>query len=320
MLYLIYNEIILLNIILLYYYYYNNMPLNKITNQNIKKIVCVYQLQFTNERSPGIGDFLRGCFFTMQLAKLLNLEFELDISNHPISKYIENSDKNSGINYDNVEFILGQNRPPHLWQKSNNYLNIDFANQIIDKINNHHHSDTFSFFTNAFPIFYNFLDTGRENIKNMIRPNTFMLEYIDHTLNEMGLVRNTYATIHIRSGDQYLTKSEPMTFEFINKIKGYINRLIIPNKKYLIISDSNILKIALKSYPNFYIINRKIEHLGGDNIRSTETNGVMNTLLDFYLMSYSNAIFTLSNYDHISGFSQYCSVINKIPFNFIILK
>ena len=296
------------------------MSLKQLTNKNIKKIVCVYQLQFINERSPGIGDFIRGCFFVLQLSKLLNLEFELDISNHPIAKYIENSGKNPAINYDNIEFVLGQNRPPHLWQDPNKHLDFNFANQIIDKINNYSFSDTYAFYTNAFPIFYNFLDTGREKIKNMIIPNTFMQEYIDTTLNEMNLTRNTYATIHIRSGDQYLTNSETMNIEFISKIKKHINRLIIPGKKYLIISDSNILKIALKSYPNFYIINRKIEHLGGDNMRSTETNGVMNTLLDFYLMSYSNAIFALSVYTHISGFSHYCSIINKIPFNYIILN
>jgi len=296
------------------------MPLNKITNKNIKKIVCVYQLQYINSPSPGIGDFIRGCFFTMQLSNLLNIEFELDVSNHPISKYIENSGKKSVINYDNVEFILGQNRPAHLWQNPNMHLDIDFANQIIDKINNHHTSDTFSFFTNAFPIFYNFLDTGREKIKNMIRPNSFMQQYIDNTLNEMNLVRNTYATIHIRSGDQYLTNLEPMNIEFINKVKNHINRLIVPGKKYLIISDSNILKIALKSYPNFYIINKKIEHLGGECLKSTESNGVMNTLLDFYLMSYSNAIFALSVYEHVTGFSRYCSVTNKIPFNYTILS
>ena len=154
----------------------------------------------------------------------------------------------------------------------------------------------------------------------MLIPNTFMQEYIDTTLNEINLKRNTYATIHIRSGDQYLTNTENMNIEFISKVKKHINRLIIPGKKYLIISDSNILKIALRSYPNFYIINRKIVHLGGDNMKSAETNGVMNTLLDFYLMSYSNSIFALSVYGHISGFSKYCAVINKIPFNYIILS
>ena len=302
------------------------MSLNQLTNKNINKIVCVYQLQFINERSPGIGDFLRGCFFVLQLTKLLDLEFELDISNHPIAKYIENSGKNPAIKYNNIEWILGQNRPPHLWKDSNKHIDFDFANQIIDKLNNYSYSatdtdtDTYAFFTNAFPIFNNFLDTGREKIKNMLTPNTFMQEYIDTTLTEMNLTRNTYATIHIRSGDRYLTNSESMNVEFINKIKNHINRLIIPGKKYLIISDSNILKLALRSYPNFYIINRTIEHLGGESLKSTETNGVMNTLLDFYLMSYSNAIFALSVYEHISGFSQYCAIINKIPFDYIILN
>lgn len=296
------------------------MTLKQLTNKNIKKIVCVYQLQFTNHKSPGLGDFLRGCFFTMQLTKLLNLKFEIDISNHPIAKYIENSGKNSAINYDNIEFIVGLNRDCDLWYDPGMYFDINYANQIIDKLNNYSYSDTYAFFTNAFPIFTKFLDDGVEKIKSMLIPNTFMQEYIDFTLNQINLTRNTYATIHIRSGDQYLTNSKKMDNEFINKIKKNINRIIIPNKKYLIISDSNILKKALKSYPNFYIINRKIKHLGGDFMRSDETNGTMNTLLDFYLMSYSNAIITLSVYGHISGFSQYCSIINKIPFSYIILK
>ena len=296
------------------------MPLNKLTNKNIKKVVCVYQLQYNNMPSPGIGDFIRGCFYVMQLTKLLNLEFELDISNHPISKYIENSGKKPSINYNNLEFLIGHNRPPHLWKEPNMHFDINFANQIIDKINNHTISGTYALFTNAFPIFYTFLDSGREKIKNMLRPNNFMQNYIDHTLNELNLHRNTYATIHIRSGDQNINNSETMNVGFINKIKTCINKLIVPNKKYLIISDSNILKVALKTYPNFYILNRKIEHLGGEVLKTNDSTGIMNTLLDFYLMSYSNTIFTLSIYGHISGFSQYCSVINKIPFNFIVLE
>lgn len=296
------------------------MPLIQLTNKNIKKIVCVFQLQYVNEKSEGFGDFIRGCFYAMQLTKLLNLEFELDISNHPVSKYIENSGKNSNINYDNIEFVLGHNRPPHLWRDPNMHLDIIFANQIIDKINNHIDSDTYAFFTNAFPIFYDFLDTGREKIKNMLTPNTFMQDYIDTTLNEMNLSRNTYDTIHIRSGDQYLGNSPAMNINFINKIKERIDGLIVPNKKYLIISDSNTLKVALNSYPNFYIVNRNIQHLGGHFLNPEATNGVMNTLLDFYLMSYSNSIFALSAYPHVTGFSKYCAVINKIPFDFIILS
>jgi hypothetical protein len=298
----------------------NTAGLIKFTNRNIKKIVCVYQLCYTdNVKSPGIGDFIRGCFYVMQLSSLLGLEFDIDISNHPMQKYIENSGKNSDIDYNKIEYIPGLNRPPHLWRNNNNYLDVDFANQLIRKLNNHN-SNTFALFTNAFPIFYNFRDAGRQLIKNRLKPTSFMENYVDRTLNELQLEKNKYATIHIRTGDEYLTNSKTININFIQKIKKKINKLIVPNKKYLIISDSVVLKLFLKSYPNFYMVTKKIKHLGGQRLNSTEeTSGVMNTLLDFYLMSYSKSIFCLGVYGHISGFSRYCGAINEIPFNFILL-
>jgi hypothetical protein len=291
----------------------------KFTNTNVKKIVCVYQLCYLNQKSPGLGDFIRGCFYVMQLSKLLKIEFDVDISNHPINKYIENSGKNPNINYDKIEWIEGHNRPPHLWFHKKSYLDINLRNNIIHKLNNYHDSNTYALSLNAFPISYNFMDVGRQLIKNRLKPNNFMKDYIEYTLNELKLEKNTYATIHIRTGDQYLTNVEYMNNIFINNIKTKINKLIVPNKKYLIISDSNVLKLFLKSYPNFYIVNKQIEHLGGEHIKFPDSLGVMNTLVDFYLMSYSNSILCLSVFGHISGFSQYCSVINKIPFNYIIL-
>jgi hypothetical protein len=304
------------------------MNLISLQNKNIKKIVCVYQLNYTNQPSPGFGDFIRGCFYVMQLSKLLNIDFELDISNHPIEKYIENSGKNPVINYDKLEFIIGHNRPANLWKNKNKCFDLEFANTLIDKLNNYHDSDTYAFFTNAFPIFYNFLDNGREKIRNMLKPKNFMQEYIDNTLNEIKLEKNTYATIHIRTGDYYIIKKKNIRFDFLNDIKQKIYSSIVPHKKYLIISDSSVIKSELKSYSNenFYIINTKIEHLGGDIEELAGDNykwtypGIMNTLLDFYLMSYSNSILSLSVYGHISGFSKYCAAVYNIPHVFIKLQ
>ena len=298
------------------------MTLIPFTNKNIKKIVNVYQLQYTNAPCEGLGDFLRGSFYIMQLSKLLNLKFELDISNHPIAKYIENPGKNPSINYNNLEWIEGHNRPQHLWLDPDKHVNYNFANQIIKKLNNYHETDTYALFSNAFPIFYNFLDTGRQRIKNMLIPNTFMKDYVDHTLNELKLQKNTYATIHIRSGDKYLTNSGTMNVDFVNNVNNIINGLTDSNTKYLIISDSIELKIQLKTLnPNFYILDKEIQHLGGQFLQSNEnSDGVMNTMLDFYAMSYSNSIIALSVYLHVTGFSKYCATINNIPFDYIILK
>lgn len=294
------------------------MSLIPLTNKKLKKIVCVYQLDYINDKSPGLGDFLRGCFYVMQLSKLLNLEFDIDFSNHPISQYIDSQEnKYFSINYNNLEFVKGLNRPNHLWYDSKSYIDKYFANKIVSKLNNFRNSDTYGLFTNAFPINYNFLDEGRNFVKSKLIPNKIMQDYIDLTFNELQLEKNTYATIHIRTGDQYLTKTKNISLDYLNKIVTQIYKIVVPNKKYLIISDSNDVKQYFNLKPQFYVVIREIEHLGGEAIKlqGNKTNGVMNTLLDFYLMSYSNAIFSMTSYGHISGFSHYCSIINKIQFN-----
>jgi len=144
-----------------------------------------------------------------------------------------------------------------------------------------------------------------------------MRDYIDFTLNQIGLSKKCYGVIHIRSGDKYLVNGETMTISFMNKIDNIVKFYTFPDRRYLIISDCNILKKYLKSHPNFYIYVRKIEHLGGEGLKSTETNGIMNTILDFFLMEHSNAILSISVYDHVSGFSKYASIINDIPFKYI---
>ena len=295
------------------------MRLTKFTNNKLKKIVHIYQLEYINGKSPGLGDFLRGSFCFMQLAHLWNLEFEIDISNHPISKYIEKSNYSQGIDYSNVEFYFEHNRDS---QGSNNYeekktnINIDFLDTTVQWLNSKD-CEVFGFFSNAFPCFNRHTQEGRQLINSKLQPNEFMRKYIDNALEELGLTKKRYGVIHIRTGDKYLVNGEDMDSQFINKIKQEINKLIIPERRYLIISDSNILKSHLKSIPNLYILIRDIQHLGGECMKNHESDGIMNTMLEYYLMGYSNAIFSLSVYDHVSGFSKYCSILNNIPFNFI---
>ena len=87
------------------------MTLEKLTNKNLQTIVQVYQYDFVNKKSSGLGDFLRGSFYLMQLSRILNVGFKIDLSNHPISEYIINNGKSSDINYKNIQFVEGMNRP-----------------------------------------------------------------------------------------------------------------------------------------------------------------------------------------------------------------
>lgn len=300
--------------------------LNPITNKKIKKIVNVYQLEFGNHKSQGIGDFLRGSFFLMQLSKMLKLDFEMDISNHPISQFIINKGLNPEIDYNTVEYKIGMNRPSNhdlryiLNPPNNMYFDIDFINKIISELNKSN-TECFALFSNAFPIFYNFKDEGMNYLKSQLLPNQIMVKYIDETLKKLNLKKHTYAVLHLRTGDKYLSENEVIDSNFINEINTHIDKIIVPGKKYLLLSDNTVLKAYLANRPIFYVLLNKIEHLGGEiSIKGAENNGIKdndalkNTMLEFYLMSYSNSILSISVYDHISGFSKYCAEIFKIPF------
>jgi hypothetical protein len=285
----------------------------------IKKLVHVYQLNYVNGNSAGLGDFLRGSFCFLQFSKLYNLDFDIDFSNHPMSKYLENIKKTDEIDYNNIEIYYDINlaREDLLkFEKTITNIDPEFIKNTINWLNDKD-CEVFGFFSNAYPFFNKFTEEGKNFMKFKLQPNNLMQTYIENSLLELGLSKNGYGVIHIRTGDSHLINNEGFKKPFLIKIKNILNKSILLNRRYLIISDSIILKKMLKSYPNFYILIREIEHLGGEGMKSSKTNGVMNTLLDFYLMSYSNSIVSLSTYGHVSGFSKYCSVIYEIPFKFI---
>ena len=288
-------------------------------NKKLKKIVNVYKLNYLNGKSPGLGDYLRGCFCLRQLSQLLNIEFDLDISQHPLSKYIENPLKVENIDYDNVNMYHGLNiiDGKNKYEDINPNINTDFLIKIINYLNNQN-CETFGLFSNAFTLFNKYSENGIKFIRSRLRPNKHMSDYVDVTLNDLNLFKKSYDIIHIRSGDKYLVNGESMNSYILNKLKNIISQCIVPDKKYLIISDCNILKAYLKSkLSNIYIYIKQIEHLGGESLKSIKTDGIMNTMLDFFLMEHSNSILSLSVYDHVSGFSKYSSIINSIPIKFI---
>jgi len=298
------------------------MRLEKLTNTNLHTIVQVYQYDYVNKKSPGLGDFLRGSFYLMQLSRILNVSFKMDISNHPISEFIINDGKRLGINYKNIQFVVGMNRPEisYLINPPNNtYFDVNFANKIIRELNKSN-AQIVGLFTNAFPIYYNFLDYGRNFIKSQLMPNKKMTDYVNNAFTNLNLKPNTYAVIHIRTGDEYLSTDRKKSPPCTNQIINIINKIKNPAKKYLILSDNNALKLILKRIPNFYVYMHNIEHLGGEINYNKSSDGIKNTLLEFYLMTYSNSILSLSIYDHISGFSRYCSEVYNIPFRNIQIK
>jgi hypothetical protein len=284
-------------------------------NLKVKKIVNVYQLKYVNKIAQGFGDFLRGCICLYDICQRINIAFDIDFSNHPISHFIIGHKYNETIKYNNIE-----------WYDDNNFSGMengypikkkDFLyNFILDLTRKN--ENIYYLGCNSFPII-NDNDTNqmcKDFIKSKIMPNLEMMEFINEKIISLNLENKKYNIIHIRTGDKYLLDESKLDEKYLKFIiEKFLNILKEDNiSNFVLISDCNQLKNILKKYeiPNLIIYFSYITHLGEDSLKTIDS--VKGTLLDFYIMSKAEKIYSLSPYSWGSGFSKWCSIIYNIKY------
>lgn len=286
----------------------------KFNNPILKKIINVYQPNYKNLVAQGFGDFLRGCFCIYQICKIHGLEFDMDLSNHPMHKLLDTPP--TEYNYSNID------RNNISWFPNPNYIptspttfvkdSLHFHNEFIRHLNKIKERNYY-LFCNSFPIFNFVQDIARTTISNKILPNPEVKKEIENMMYNLHLFRKNFSVIHIRTGDAYLLNKNTLNIELIQKIMNIVNPYInIKKKKYLILSDNNKIKYFFRNYPNCIFNVKSITHLGENGDKAEDK--IKNTLIDFYVMGQSNYIISLSPYNWGSGFSHWCSVLYKIPY------
>lgn len=282
-------------------------------NLSLKKIINVYQPTYKNGVAQGLGDYIRGCFCLYQIAEKLHLSFDMDLSNHPMFKYLHHGHSNTtSIDYTNISKYMDPNYIPV------NSLQFTQDPAFYPKFLRHlnkleEDSDTYCLFSNSFPISNVITSISRSFIRSKISPNEMMRNCIDDTLQSLKLTKHKFSVIHIRCGDKYLLKNDMLPYALLQKIIKIVKPLK-KDRKYLILSDNNQVKYYLKHNPHFVIQFNKIAHLGEQKNLSNLDEAIKNTLLDFYLMSYSTNIIAISPYTWGSGFSEWCGVLHNIPY------
>jgi len=282
---------------------------DKIKNKNVKKIVNVYQQKFINANAAGFGDYLRGCISLSLICDALNIEFGMNIKNHPIQNFINTKNHlDADISYNNIKgvsicgkvcdetdidnIILEINSTEGeicylyttLWideNELNKYINKQFIVNVIKYL----------------------MPSGNLNVK--------MLDF----LNKYNLNKINYRIIHIRGGDDMLVNNNYDEY-FMNGFASYIvsklKKTINNSNLYIIISDNIQLKnFVNRHFSNTSIINNTPVHLGIGNI---DENNVMGTMFDFYIMANSSQIISFSRYNHGSGFSKWASFLFNKPY------
>ena len=279
------------------------------TNTRLKKIVNVYQLQYTNGPAPGFGDYLRGCVCLYQLCNYLDIEFEM-IVNHPMSKYLTHQQNiPQNIDYNSIEFYKDNNFFPLGEKKFTTKPDLFYKNLM--KYLNSKDTEILYVFSNAFPIWKH-----GPKVATLIRYNIYptdeMIGYVNETLNEINMPLNDYHIVHIRSGDQHLLDGQKMKYEKFKKIIYILEKYTENDKRYIVLSDNKNLKNHLRGYTRFAVYNKEITHLGENGLKSDD--GIKNTLLDFFIMSRASRIMSITAYAHGSGFSEWCAKIYNIPY------
>lgn len=276
------------------------------------KIYNVYQPKYKNGNPTGFGDYLRGSLLLQQICGAFNIEFDMDLSNHPLSMFI-NTDP-IDVNRDEINRCITSNTllsdgtpaPANIYE---------VYNKLQKLINPLTHPLLF-IYCNGVPTKTPHDQQYYEFIKNKIKPNPIMEKIIEEEMNKLGLIKNKYIVIHIRVGDKCLIENQSINCNLASQIMMNVTNYRKTNKtkKCLIISDSVSLKQLFKSYYNCVFTQKQITHLGDTQILNANMNSVKNTMLDFYLMSQSSEICSFTSNNCCSAFSKWTSVIYDIPY------
>lgn len=306
---------------------------NKLHRRKVSVINNVYQEAYTENTKPtGFGDFIRGCFFLLQFCSKYKFKSEIVI-NHPIAIFLEKFYKLFFIHQRfNVPILrLTSMFTENNWKDSK----FDTANYIVDTVIDNKIISKFVHYLCSLKVInnnifsYNIMfpsdeisEDHKQYMRHLLEPTEEMKTYVDDTLVSIGYYKNCFSVIHIRSGDKYLNDDTKIfDSSYYTKLVYEINILINSNSNipYLLLADNNEIKLLLSGmFPNLKVLFKSITHLGEGTLLEREK--VKNTLLDFYLMSHANSIYSYTCHAHGSGFSYWCAKTYNIPHKCMFIR
>lgn len=306
----------------------------RIRAKGIKIINNVYQSKYNFGRAncTGLGDFIRGSYFILEFCDEYNFEPKIVFNNY-IAKFLRTKTYKLNLIHNVLTGIqIFKNNNFSAYNIINNYIvdpkkdNKHIMAEFVDYVSGSvcHYGNAFVF-CNSFPRHPTISVKNKEYMRNILEPIDEMKVFIQNTLHELQLTCKNYIVVHIRAGDAYLkNETDAFSDDYIHKLVNHIQFDIhrcrqgsSPNMNntnhYLLMADNNRIKALLQEhFPHFKMVMKPITHFGEGVLLEEEK--VKNTLLDFYLLSLSGAIFSYSHYEHGSGFSYWCAKTFDIPY------
>lgn len=288
-----------------------------------KTVVQVFKYDFTPEKLKdvrynyhGIGDLIRGCLSLFRLSKELNFKLVVDIRHHGISKYTQikrNLYENLiDIKYNDILFFFNYNTVK-------TYITTNFeTTDVILLLTNSIYNHDSNLIKNL--NLYNLNNEEKHFLQNLLIPNDELNAYIN---NETNKLNNNFNIIHFRLNDSFDENIEiNQNFDKNNKINKNVNLIqkiidldVFFTKYYepgdILLINNLIIKQYFKRKYNCITFDTHIQHLG---TKCSDNNQIIfDNLFEFFLQKKSNQIKTFSDYEWISGFVFWNSLIFDIP-------
>lgn len=299
---------------------------NKFDNHHLT-INHVYQYEYKdNIKVTGFGDFIRGCYYILQISDKYNLKINFHIFNHPLKTYLEYFSKKEDISQEisNEIHFFNNTNYNSLYTETNNFKIINYKYINIDNILLEFITNTTTYNQNKYiylinhPNEQNIKEQHKEKMRELLKPTAELFNIVENTMQNMNLIKHNFIIIHIRLNDDcFNTKHLNITNKDLFNIINFIIHLKKTENDILLLTNNNHIKsIIIHKYPYIKTVFHDITHIANINTN----NNIINTLKEFYIMSYAKSIYSFSVYEHGSGFSKWCSVTYDIPYKCFFLK
>lgn len=270
---------------------------------------------FYDGAGGGLGDFIRGCVYLYGHCKSKGLDFDFDLSKHPINKYISS---NCNIEYDVGDIDCLYNKAVE--DKTSFLVRIKRLTEGVFRYTKD--DETKLIYSN----FHYYVQSGGKMIaamnsmpplskgccswfKDNINFNPTVNEAVDKTLFKNNLKIGNFNIVHFRIGDQNSFGDKRNSENYFKLCREHCSEISKnSNLPLIILSDSNELKEYLDSLDsNYYVFHLESQHTQSAPAQSgldlsISEDGVFYVAFDAKLLTLAKKVYSYSVYTHGSGF------------------
>lgn len=253
-------------------------------------------------KTYGLGDLLRGTIYLHQMSVRLGFDLIVDISMHPISKYL----------------VVHE------------HAHTKYVNANMDKLHIVHAYETTKFeviykaslgtaeplliCTNMFcnePL----SEECKQFMKTLLTPNEAFANYMMQQHASYDVSAAPYSIVHVRLGDDEFFENKSVNNSNVNDAIALLKRHTMPGD--ILLSNSYRFKQHVKALYGTAIpmFNTRPLHLGelSTMFHDNVADSFKETLYEFFALGNAIAIKTYSVYDWVSGFVKFAGLIFDVP-------